>query len=177
MLKLILTPIAFYTLFFFLQFLPFRLFEVKNRTRVISLVLLVCSPAIYPLYHFFVGTDAIIGNFDWFFLLVFVALLFTLLWCGYVQFVFSFDTSPSLRFLIEIMESEDAGELVDENGLARKFSFDEVFQRRMNRMVEGGALRRWIQADQTLVSNSPFANVLGRMGDFLKRFMKLGDGG
>ena len=174
-LAVILTPIIVYTIFLAVHWIPFRLTQVNARTKALTLTLLCCFPLMIPAYQFFKVQWALSPELTLIFAKILVLICFTLLWCGYVQFVFAFDTSPSLRFLIEILNSPRKA--LSSADLHKRFNFSDVYHRRFQRAVKGGALIEEISGDKRQYRNGKTAKRLAIFGRTAKDFMNLGDGG
>ncbi len=163
-------------LVFLVVHLPFFLLrEVKARTRTMTMAMLVCTPLLWPAYHFvnerWLASD--VGGTAG--IVIFVIVAFTFLWFGYLQFYFSFERSPSLRFLVEIMESE--GGALTPAELQARFSFEDVFRRRVGQMADVKLLLTETRDGTVRYFNSPKGDLVGRGCWWVKKAMRLGSGG
>ena len=175
MITILLTAICTYSLFFVLHWIPFKICAINQRTRTLSLTLIVCLPAVFLFFDLF--HSVIPREFDgaaWAGA-VFAVALFALLWCGYVQFVFSFDTSPSLRVLVEFLRHPD--------GMSRKeitelMTFPATFRRRFLRATTNYAVVIHRAAGtEDRYSNTPTGSRFAKFGTWAKSFFRLGAGG
>lgn len=151
----------------------FRLREVQARTKTMALILAASSlllPWLIPFWRERLGptADAAFG------FPIFVVGIFTLIWFGYLQFYSAFDTSPSLRFLIEVL---GGGGALTAAELKARYDFDDVFRRRVERAVVTGYLLKEARQDRHYYSNSPRAQRIGAWSSLIKDFLRLGKGG
>ncbi|MBK8204430.1 MAG: hypothetical protein IPK68_19695 [Bdellovibrionales bacterium] len=91
-----------------------------------------------------------------------------------MQFYFSFERSPSLRFLVETLENNGSHTA---EALHQKYSFDDVIRRRIEQMAEVKLLLATQENGQKKYFNSPKGRRVGQFCGFMKKFMQLGDGG
>lgn len=175
MITILLTAVCTYTLFFALHWIPFKIWAIRQRTRTMTLMLILCLPSAFLFFDFFQDAIPIEINHAPLSGTAFAVALFTLLWCGYVQFVFSFDTSPSLRVLVEFLRHP--------NGMSRKeitdlMTFPATFRRRFLRASTNDAVVIH-RADGTeeRYSNTPTGTRFAKFGTWAKEFFRLGAGG
>ena len=171
MLPVLIASLSVYLVFLVAHIVPFKLHPIQARTRTLTLVMLFCTPLLYPAFY---GARAILPDVPALRTLAFVtntALVFLLLWFSYLLFYFAFERSPSLRFLVETLNSEQGR--LDPEKLSARFSFEDVIRRRIEQMLEAGVL---IVRDGKYCNSAKGQNI-GKWGQALKSFFHLGKGG
>lgn len=175
MLTILLTAACTYALFLLVHWIPFRLSIVENRTQTMTRTFLLCLPSAFLWFKLLDGKisaeidgSPIAGAF-------FSTVFFTLLWCGYVQFVFAFDTSPSLRVLVEFFDRE--GEM-SRTEITNLMAFPLTFRRRFLRALNNGAIQdHGNDTSEKTFSNKRTGERLATVGRWAKGFFRLGPGG
>jgi hypothetical protein len=167
-------PLLVFVVYLAFNCVLFGFLRAEANTAILTRLMILCTPLLYPAYrlsqHLFAGwTGQALP------LALFTFLLFTLLWCGYFESFSAFDTSPSLRYLIELLEAE--GRPLTPKELKARFDFDDVYRRRVERMASGGGLIVEGSGDKARYRNSPKGTFLGVVVGHLKSFMNLGKGG
>jgi hypothetical protein len=141
-----------------------------------TFTLIFCLPLAYFAYQYF--SSIIPAELDYGPLAgaLFYGVTFTLLWCGYVQFVFSFDTSPSLRVLVVLLDHPEG---MTEKEVVERIKFRETFRRRFERAVFGGAILADREGDHASVTYRLAAPSvrLAQVGKAAKKLFRLGPGG
>ena len=171
MLSAILAACATYALFLCVHWIPFRTCQVKRRTRLMTLILILCLPSVVPFYFLFSRAIPPSIDFGRTAGAIFYAVIFILLWCGYVQFVFSFDTSPSLKVLVKLLDGD-----LTEAEIKRQMNFPDTFKRRFFRAVEGGAIVEDPERSGRYCVHTR-GILVARVGRAAKALFQLGAGG
>ena len=169
------SSVAVYLIFIVLSFIPFRLRPIKSRTKTLTMVMILCTPLLIPFLlklEFLMpeGEDARMYIFA-----LYTTLVFILVWVGYMQLYFSFERSPTLRFLVETMISPKGRLTPDE--LSKRYSFEDVIHRRISQMTEVRLVLTKTVDGKTVYYNSPKGQFIGLFCQFMKDFMRLGNGG
>ncbi len=173
MLKVIFTAILVFAFYAVIQLVAFSLRAFQARVRVMTILILLCSPLLYLVYRELeLPADSVFERFAF---VVYTGGIFTLLWFGYLQFYFACERSPSLRFLIEILEAGPEG-LTPEKMSAR-YSFDDVFRRRVEQMAEVKLLLTDSGGGELRYRNSPKGQLIGKYCTRAKELLNLGRGG
>ncbi len=153
----------------------FRLIEIKNRTRTLTRFMLLCTLLVLPLLTQFEGQLVLSENLEQICFVIYIFLLYTLLWFGYLQFYFSFERSPSLRFLVHIEENPQG---LTPKELSKLFSFvDDVMGRRVSQMVNVRLIIQREKDGKIRYFNSAKGQFIGSFNLFVKKFLRLGRGG
>lgn len=183
MIKGILLGLFCFILFLILHIVIFRYFNIRHRFVVLRTIFLSLIP-IYALLFFalpprFLSIMTLRPEIETP-LNVFLSVafnfclgsgLYIFLWFGYCQFYFIVDRSISVRFMIEVENSSNKA--LSFEGLKKKYDPNYVYLHRLEQMVEAG----YLTFKDGKYFNTKKGRVLAIVFSFLKKFLRLGQGG
>lgn len=186
MIKALIAGFCAFLAFLFVHALIFRVVEPKKRFRALVLIFLSQLP-VYMFIYWIIPTPflvlAPIGAvrpsvsietvYRATVVLNFLSglALYAFLFMGYCQFYFIVDRSVSVRAMIEIETS--AGRRLNSEGIRERYSLNDMMERRLNQLQEGGYIRKASDSYENTWKGRLVATVFG----FLKDFLRLGRGG
>lgn len=172
MLAVFLTIFTVFLIFWVLQLIPFLLTEVKARVGWITTAMLICTPLLWPVYDYY---ETHVATPEWArvpLIVLFTFLVSTFFWFGYLQWYFSFERSPTLRFLVHHLEAKN--QTLHPDDLWNDYSFDDVVRRRIEQMIE---VKLLLKDKNGNLYNSPKGRLIGKFCNQVKVALKLGNGG
>ncbi|MBS1982630.1 MAG: hypothetical protein JST16_00545 [Bdellovibrionales bacterium] len=172
MAAVVLSALCAFTVYVLLHVFWFHFFDVHARAKVMTLIMFFSGCFLPAWIHFWKGHAPDWSHAIWVAPLS-AGLFFTLIWFGYLLFYSAFDTSPSLRFLVEMLSKGS----VTPDELKVDYDFEDVFRRRVERAVATGYLVKSEQNGQVVYANTVRAQRIGSVSSYIKDFLRLGKGG